>query len=92
MADQGERIHTTGGEEGVQTIDHAGYIDFQVILGGKMRLTWPAGKGRFVEESSDSIGDAKWLAVDIRPVQVSQVMVVDLPIGENGMRFFRVRN
>ena len=76
----------------MQTIDHAGYIDFQVILGGKMRLTWPAGKGRFVVESSDSIGNAEWMAVEIRPVQVSQVMVVDLSIAEAGMRFFRVRN
>ncbi len=87
-----ENAFTTDDGEGVQTIDHAGYIDFQVTSGDKMRLTWPAGKGRFVVESSDSIGDMEWLAVDIRPVQVSQVMVVDLPIGENGMRFFRVRN
>ena len=57
-----------------------------------MRLTWPAGKGRFVVESSDSIGNAEWMAVEIRPVQVSQMMVVDLRIGETGMRFFRVRN
>ena len=32
------------------------------------------------------------VAVDIRPVQISQVMVADPPIGETGMRFFRVRN
>ncbi len=87
-----EHAFTTGGGEGEQTIDHAGHIDFQVIPGDKMRLTWPAGKGRFVVESSDSIGNAEWLAVEIRPLQVSQVMVVDLPIGETGMRFFRVRN
>ena len=29
---------------------------------------------------------------DIRLVQISKVMVADLPIGETGMRFFRVRN
>jgi len=87
-----EHAFTTGGGEGEQTIDHAGHIDFQVIPGDKMRLTWPAGKGRFVVESSDSIGNAEWMAVEIRPVQVSQVMVVDLSIAEAGMRFFRVRN
>ena len=87
-----EHAFTTGGGEGEQTIDHAGHIDFQVIPGDKMRLTWPAGKGRFVVESSDSIGNAEWLPVEICPVQVSQMMVVDLPIGETGMRFFRVRN
>ena len=92
MADQGERIHTTGGEEGVQTIDHAGYIDFQVILGGKMRLTWPAGRGRFAVESTESIAGSSWATVDIRLVQISKVMVADLPIRETGMRFFRVRN
>ena len=43
-------------------------------------------------ESSDSIGSAEWLAVDIRPVQVSQMMMADLPIAGAGMRFFRVRN
>ena len=87
-----EHAFTTGGGEGEQTIDHAGQIDFQVIAGGQMRLTWPAGKGRFVVESSGSIGNAEWLAVDIRPVQVSQMMVVDLPIAASGMQFFRVRN
>ncbi|MBC8243617.1 MAG: fibronectin type III domain-containing protein [Verrucomicrobia bacterium] len=87
-----EHAFTTGGGEGEQTIDHAGQIDFQVIAGDKMRLIWPAGKGRFVVESSDSIGSAEWLTVDIRPVQVSQMMVADLPIAGAGMRFFRVRN
>ncbi|MBT5620393.1 MAG: fibronectin type III domain-containing protein, partial [Verrucomicrobia bacterium] len=87
-----ENAFTTGGGEGEQTIDNAGHVDFQVIPGSKMRLTWPAGKGRFVVESADSIGDSVWTAIDIRPVQVSQMMLVDLPIGETGMRFFRVRN
>lgn len=87
-----ENTFTTGGGEGEQTIDNAGHVDFQVIPGSKMRLTWPAGKGRFVVESADSIGGSAWTAVDIRPVQVSQMMLVDLPIGESGMRFFRVRN
>ena len=32
------------------------------------------------------------VAVDIRPVQISLVMVADPPIGKTGMRFFRVRN
>jgi len=32
--------------------------------------------------------ETKWLAVDIRPVQFSPVMVVDLLIWEAGMRFF----
>ena len=57
-----------------------------------MRLTWPAGKGGFVVESSDSIGNAEWLAVNIRPIQVSQMMVADLPVATSGMQFFRVRN
>ena len=87
-----EHAFTTGGGEGEQTIDHAGHVDFQVIPGGKMRLTWPAGRGRFVVESTESIAGSSWATVDIRPVQISQVMVADLPIGETGMRFFRVRN
>lgn len=87
-----EHAFTTGGGEGEQTIDHAGHVDFQVIPGGKMRLTWPAGRGRFVVESTESIVGSSWATVDIRPVQISQVMVADLPIGETGMRFFRVRN
>ena len=87
-----ENAFTTGGGEGEQTIDHAGHVDFQVIPGGKMRLTWPAGRGRFVVESTESIAGSSWATVDIRPVQISQVMVADLPIGETGMRFFRVRN
>ena len=57
-----------------------------------MRLTWPAGKGLFVVESSNAIGGGSWKAVEIRPVQVSQMMVIDLPMGKDGMRFFRVRN
>ena len=87
-----EHAFTTGGGEGEQTIDHAGHVDFQVIPGGIMRLTWPAGRGRFVVESTESIAGSSWATVDIRPVQISQVMVADLPIGETGMRFFRVRN
>ena len=87
-----EHAFTTGGGEGEQTIDHAGHIDFQLIPGAKLRLTWPAGKGRFVVESTESIAGSSWATVDIRPVQISQVMVADLPIGETGMRFFRVRN
>ena len=87
-----ENAFTTGGGEGEQTIDHAGHVGFQVIPGGKMRLTWPAGRGRFVVESTESIAGSSWATVDIRPVQISQVMLVDLPIGETGMRFFRVRN
>ena len=87
-----EHAFTTGGGEGEQTIDHAGHVGFQVIPGGKMRLTWPAGRGRFVVESTESIAGSSWATVDIRPVQISQVMVADLPIGETGMRFFRVRN
>ena len=87
-----EHAFTTGGGEGEQTIDHAGHVDFQVIPGGKMRLTWPAGRGRFVVESTESIAGSSWATVDIRPVQISQVMVADLPIRETGMRFFRVRN
>ena len=87
-----ENAFATGGGEGEQTIDHAGHVDFQVIPGGKMRLTWPAGRGRFVVESTESIAGSSWATVDIRPVQISQVMVADLPIGETGMRFFRVRN
>ncbi len=87
-----EHAFTTGGGEGEQTIDHAGHVSFQVIPGGKMRLTWPAGRGRFVVESTESIAGSSWATVDIRPVQVSQMMLVDLPIGETGMRFFRVRN
>jgi len=63
-----------------------------VITGGKMRFTWPAGKGRFVVESADSIGGSVWTAIDIRPVQVSQMMLVDHPMGETAMRFIRVRN
>ncbi len=88
MADQGEHIHN--GWRGVQTIGHAGHVGFRVIPGGKTRLTWATENGRFVFESSDSIGSAAWLAINIRPVQVSQVMVVGFPIGENGMRFFHV--
>ena len=57
-----------------------------------MRLTWPAGRGRFVVESSDQIGGGAWKAVEIRPIQVSQMMMVDLPLGREGMRFFRIRN
>ena len=87
-----EHAFTTGGGEGEQTMDHAGNVGFQVIPGGKMRLTWPAGRGRFVVESTESIAGSSWATVDIRPVQISQVMVADLPIGETGMRFFRVRN
>ncbi|MEO1863018.1 MAG: fibronectin type III domain-containing protein, partial [Verrucomicrobiia bacterium] len=87
-----EHAFTTGGGEGEQTIDHAGHVSFQVIPGGKMRLTWPAGRGRFVVESTESIAGSSWATVDIRPVQISKVMVADLPIGETGMRFFRVRN
>jgi hypothetical protein len=87
-----EHAFTTGGGEGEQTIDHAGHIDFQLIPGAKLRLTWPAGKGRFVVESTGNLAGSTWATVDTRPVQVSQMMVIDLPIGENGMRFFRVRN
>ncbi len=87
-----ENAFTTGGGEGEQTIDHAGKIDFQVIAGNQMRLTWPAGRGRFVVESSDQIGGGAWKAVEIRPIQVSQMMMVDLPLGREGMRFFRIRN
>ena len=87
-----ENAFTTGGGEGEQTIDNAGHIGFQVIPGSKMRLTWPAGKGRFVVESTENLAISTWATVDIRPVQVSQMMVIDLPIGEHGMRFFRVRN
>jgi len=78
--------------EGEQTIDHAGRIEFQVIEGNQMRLMWPAGKGRFVVESSDRIGGGTWKTVEIRPIQVSQMMVIDLPLGRDGMQFFRVRN
>ena len=87
-----ENAFTTGGGEKEQTIDHAGRVDFQVIEGNQMRLTWPAGKGRFVVESSNAIGGGSWKAVEIRHVQVSQMMVIDLPMGKDGMRFFRVRN
>jgi len=87
-----ENAFTTGGGEGKQTIDHAGRIDFQVIGGDRMRLTWPAGKGRFVVEASDRVGGNSWVTVEIRPVQVSQMMVVDLPLERDGMRFYRVRN
>ena len=57
-----------------------------------MRLTWPAGKGRFVVEASNRIGGNSWATVEIRPVQVSQMMVVDLPLERDGMRFYRIRN
>ena len=77
MADQGERIHY--GRRGGGADDPP-------------RLTWPAENSRFVFEPTDSIGNAAWLAVDIRPVQISQMMVADLLIAEAGMRFFRVRN
>ncbi|MDD9866233.1 MAG: hypothetical protein OXS32_07800, partial [Verrucomicrobiales bacterium] len=87
-----ENAFTTGGGEGEQTIDHAGRIEFQVIEGNQMRLMWPAGKGRFVVESSDRIGGGTWKTVEIRPIQVSQMMVIDLPLGRDGMQFFRVRN
>jgi len=49
-------------------------------------------RGRFVVESTESIAGSSWATVDIRSVQISKVMVADLPIGETGMRFFRVRN
>jgi hypothetical protein len=39
-------------------------------------------------DSSESIVNTEWLLVDIRPVQVSQVMVVALPIAGAGIRFF----
>jgi len=57
-----------------------------------MRLTWPPGRGRFAVESTENIAGSSWATVNIRPVQISQVMVADLPIRETGMRFFRVRN
>jgi len=49
-------------------------------------------RGRFVVESTESIAGTSWATVDVRPVQITQLMVADLPIGETGMRFFRVRN
>ena len=63
-----------------------------MVDGNQMRLTWPAGKGCFVVESSNAISGGQWETVGIRPVQDLQMMVIDLPIRKDGMRFFRVRN
>ena len=49
-------------------------------------------RGRFVVKPTESIAGSSWATVDIRLVQIYKVMVADLPIGETGMRFFRVRN
>jgi hypothetical protein len=58
----------------------------------RLRVVRRGRRVRFVVESTESIAGSSWATVDIRLVQISKVMVADLPIGESGMRFFRVRN
>jgi hypothetical protein len=58
----------------------------------RLRVVRRGRRVRFVVESTESIAGTSWATVDVRPVQITQLMVADLPIGETGMRFFRVRN
>jgi len=39
-------------------------------------------RGRFVVKPTESIASSSWATVDIRLVQISKVMVADLPMGK----------